>query len=173
MIFAEEINAYQCYIDALNEKNTDPYENSPFRVYKEMSSRKKGKHFELIVEEYLRKQGYKVSKALNSDHDRIINDRIKLEIKGSLLWGDGTHFRWQQIRTNQDYDIICFVAVYPEVIQFYAATKYKVKSIVEVQDENGYWIHNQHGGKTVNSGTFFLDGMPKDFSWFSSLEEVL
>jgi hypothetical protein len=89
------------------------------------------------------------------------------------LWGDGTHFRWQQIRTNQDYDIICFVAVYPEVIQFYAATKYEVKSIVEVQDENGYWIYNQHGGKTVNSGTFFLDGMPKDFSWFSSLEEVL
>ena len=173
MIFAEEINAYQCYIDALNEKNTDPYKNSPFRVYKEMSSKKKGKYFELIVQEYLRKQGYKVGKACNSDHDRIINDHIKLEIKGSLLWGDGTHFRWQQIRTNQDYDIICFVAVYPEVIQFYAATKYEVKSIVEVQDENGYWIYNQHGGKTVNSGTFFLDGMPKDFSWFSSLEEVL
>jgi hypothetical protein len=173
MIFAEEINAYQCYIDALNEKNTDPYKNSPFRVYKEMSSKKKGKYFELIVQEYLQKQGYKVGKALNSDHDRIINDLIKLEIKGSFLWGDGTHFRWQQIRTNQDYDIICFVAVYPEVIQFYAATKYEVKSIVEVQDENGYWIYNQHGGKTVNSGTFFLDGMPKDFSWFSSLEEVL
>jgi hypothetical protein len=127
----------------------------------------------LIVQEYLQKQGYKVDKALNSDHVRIINDLIKLEIKGSLLWGDGTHFRWQQIRTNQDYDIICFVAVYPNAIRLYAATKDVVKSMVEVQDKNGRWIHNQHGGKKVNSGTFFIDGMPKDFSWFSSLEEVL
>lgn len=173
MIFAEEINAYQCHIDALTEQNNDPYKNSPFRIYKQMSSKKKGKYFELIVQEYLKKQGYKVDKALNSDHDRVINDTIKLEIKGSLLWGEGTHFRWQQIRPSQDYDIICFVAVYPESIRFYAATKYEVKSIVEVQDGNGHWIYNQHGGKTMNSGTFFLDGMPEDFSWFSSLEKVL
>jgi hypothetical protein len=173
MIFAEEINSYQCHIDALIEQNNDPYKNSPFRIYKQMSSKRKGKYFEKIVHEYLQKQGYKVDKAVNSDHDRVINDLIKLEIKGSLLWGDGTHFRWQQIRPSQDYDIICFVAVYPEAIRFYAATKYEVKSIVEVQDENGHWIYNQHGGKTMNSGTFFLDGMPKDFSWFSSLEEVL
>jgi hypothetical protein len=173
MIFAEEINSYQCHIDALIEQNNDPYKNSPFRIYKQMSSKRKGKYFEKIVQEYLKKQGYKVDNAVNSDHDRVINDLIKLEIKGSLLWGDGTHFRWQQIRPSQDYDIICFVAVYPEAIRFYAATKYEVKSIVEVQDENGHWIHNQHGGKTMNSGTFFLDGMPEDFSWFSSLEEVL
>lgn len=173
MIFAEEINSYQCHIDALIEQNNDPYKNSPFRIYKQMSSKRKGKYFEKIVQEYLKKQGYKVDNAVNSDHDRVINDLIKLEIKGSLLWGDGTHFRWQQIRPSQDYDIICFVAVYPEAIRFYAATKYEVKSIVEVQDENGHWIYNQHGGKTMNSGTFFLDGMPEDFSWFSSLEEVL
>jgi hypothetical protein len=173
MIFAEEINSYQCHIDALIEQNNDPYKNSPFRIYKQMSSRRKGKCFEQIVQEYLQKQGYKVGKAVNSDHDRVINDLIKLEIKGSLLWGDGTHFRWQQIRPNQDYDMICFVAVYPEAIRLYASTKDVVKSIVEVQDHNGHWIHNQHGGKTMNSGTFFLDGMPEDFSWFSSLEEVL
>lgn len=173
MIFAEEINSYQCHIDALIEQNNDPYKNSPFRIYKQMSSKRKGKYFEKIVHEYLQKQGYNVDKAVNSDHDRVINDLIKLEIKGSLLWGDGTHFRWQQIRPSQDYDIICFVAVYPEAIRFYAATKYEVKSIVEAQDENGHWIYNQHGGKTMNSGTFFLDGMPEDFSWFSSLEEVL
>lgn len=173
MILAEEINAYQCHVDALNEKNSDPYKDSPFRVYKEMSSKKKGKYFELIVQEYLKKQGYKVGKAVNSDHDRVINDLIKLEIKGSLLWGEGTHFRWQQIRTNQDYDLICFVAIYPEAVRLYAATKDVVKSIVEVQDHNGYWIHNQHGGKKVNSGTFVLDGMPEHFDWFSSLEELL
>jgi restriction endonuclease Mrr len=173
MIFAEEINSYQCHIDALIEQNNDPYKSSPFRIYKQMSSKRKGKYFEKIVQEYLQKQGYKVGKAVNSDHDRVINDLIKLEIKGSLLWGDGTHFRWQQIRPNQDYDMICFVAVYPEAIRLYAATKDVVKSIVEVQDHNGHWIHNQHGGKTMNSGTFFIDGMPEDYSWFSSLEEVL
>jgi hypothetical protein len=173
MILAEEIESFQCHSDALGEKDIDPYKKSPFRVYKEMSSKKKGKYFELIVQEYLQKQGYKVGKAVNSDHDRVINHFIKLEIKGSLLWGEGTHFRWQQIRTNQDYDVICFVAIYPEVIRLYGATKDVVKSRVEVQDHNGCWIHNQHGGKKVNSGTFVLDGMPEDFNWFSSLEELL
>lgn len=172
MLFAEEIVNYQCHEDALNEKNNDPYLNSPFRVYKEMSSKKKGKYFELIVEQYLKKQGYNVTKSQNSDHDRVVNGK-KLEIKGSMLWGEGTHFRWQQIRTSQDYDVMCFVAIYPDRIELYGATKDVVKYNLEVQDDRGNWIYNQHGGKRTNSGTFVIDGMPEDFSWFQYLEELL
>jgi len=172
MLFAEEIVNYQCHEDALNEKNNDPYLNSPFRVYKEMSSKKKGKYFELIVEQYLKKQGYNVTKSQNSDHDRVVNGK-KLEIKGSMLWGEGTHFRWQQIRTSQDYDVMCFVAIYPDRIELYGATKDVVKCNLEVQDDRGNWIYNQHGGKRTNSGTFVIDGMPEDFGWFQYLEELL
>jgi hypothetical protein len=173
MIFAEEIVNYESHKNALKDRDNHPYINSKFLVYKEMSSKKKGKYFEIIVEEYLEKNGYKVSKAKNTDHDRIINNLIKLEIKSSLLWGTGTHFRWQQIRTSQDYDLMCFLAVYPDRIQFYGATKDVIKSNLEVQDENGKWTYNQHGGKRINSGTFVIDGMPEDFSWFQPLEELL
>ena len=90
-----------------------------------------------------------------------------------MLWGEGTHFRWQQIRTNQDYDIMCFVAIYPDRIELHGATKEVVKSQVEVQNEKGEWIYNQHGGKRTNSGTFVIDGMPNDFKWFQMLEDIL
>ena len=73
-----------------------------------------------------------------------------------LFCGDGTHFRWQQIRPDQDYDDVVFIAVYPDRVEFYEAEKATVREAVEIQDENGYWIHNQHGGKRVKSGTYFL-----------------
>jgi len=173
VIFAEEISNYVTHVEALKEKDDNPYRNSPFRVYKEMSSKKKGKFFELLVEEYLKRQGHVVARADNSNYDRLVNGKIRLEIKGSMLWGDGTHFRWQQIRTNQEYDVVCFVAIYPDRIQFYGATKEQVCYNVEVQDEGGNWVFNQHGGKKVNSGTFVIDGFPEDFSWFSSLEDLI
>ena len=79
------------------------------------------------------------------------------------MWGTGTHFRWQQIRPGQDYDDMVFVCVFPDRVEFYEADKQTVTAAVEVQDEKGNWIYNQHGGKTVNSGTFCLDGFPKRF----------
>jgi hypothetical protein len=145
----------------------DPYADSKFRILKEMSSKRKGAVFEKIFEEKMIENGHTLLKNLNSDHDRrfeINGEEVKFEIKGSMLWGeDGDSFRWQQIRTSQDYDIMLFMAIYPEEIKFFYATKDEVKEVVEVQDENGDWIYNQHGGKKVNSGTFFLHGMPEDF----------
>lgn len=173
MIFAEEILDFSTHQKALTEKSKDIYADSPFRVYKEMSSKKKGKFFELLVEEYLKKQGHKVERSLNSDYDRLVNGNKKVEIKGSMLWGEGTHFRWQQLRTKQDYDVVCFVAVYPDRVQFYGVTKKDLRYNVEVQDSQGNWTFNQHGGKTINSGTFVIDGFPEDFSWFAALEDVI
>lgn len=144
-----------------------PYENSAFRILKEMSSKRKGAVFEKIFEEFMLDKGHTLLKNLNSDHDRRFEksgQETKYEIKGSMLWGeDGDSFRWQQIRPEQDYDVMIFMAIYPEQIKFYRATKEEVKKMVEVQDEDGNWIYNQHGGKKVNSGTFFLHGMPEDF----------
>lgn len=174
IIPAVEASQLECHKSALTEKTTCPYANSPFRVYKEMSSKKKGAYFERIVAEYLVKQGHKVTKAVKtSDYDRLIDGRIKLEIKGSMLWGAGTNFRWQQIRTNQDYDVVCFLAMYPDRIELYGATKQLVMRKLHVQDEAGNWIFNQHGGMKVNSGTFFMDGMPEDYPWLKPLKRLL
>ena len=113
-------------------------------------------------------KGSVVEKPRNSDHDRITDGRKK-EIKGSFLWGDGTHFRWQQIRPDQDYNDVVFIAVYPDRLEIYEADKETVRSAVEVQDKNGNWVYNQHGGKRVNSGAFFLDGFPSDFVWMKQV----
>ena len=50
-----------------------------------MSSKKKGKFFERMYQEYMEGKGNKVEKPENSDHDRKVNN-VKKEIKGSFLW---------------------------------------------------------------------------------------
>jgi|APSaa5957512535_1039671.scaffolds.fasta_scaffold63857_4 hypothetical protein len=167
MILTEDINKYDCYSSVMSAVETDIYKDSPFKIYKDLSSKKKGAEFEKLTQEYAEKGGLWVNPPLSSEHDRIIQSLDKTEIKGSLLWGTGTQFRWQQIRPNQDYDNMVFLAVYPDRIDFYWASKDVVSEAVEVQDERGYWPHNQHGGMKVNSGTFFVDGMPEDFPWMN------
>ena len=144
--------------------DNDIYIGSVFLPLKNLSSKKKGAMFEKLYHEYKLAQGCVVTKPTNSNHDRIVDGK-KVEIKGSFLWGDGTHFRWQQIRTNQDYDVVVFIAVYPDRIEFYQADKQTVKDNLEVQDSEGNWIYNQHGGKTVNSGCFCVDGFSSDYDW--------
>ena len=170
MILAEWIHNYKCHDDAVNNKDIDPYNGSPFQIYKEMSSKRKGKFFEMIVAEYCENLGCIVDRAINSDHDRVISNK-KTEIKGSMLWeGHEELFRWQQIRPDQDYDIMVFLAMYPDRIDLFASTKKEVCDFVQKQDEDGNFVHNQHGGKTVNSGTFFLQGKPSDFPFMLPLE---
>lgn len=174
LITGKEIAAFKCHRAALSDKTDCPYQSSAFQVYKDLSSKKKGKYFELIVHEKLQEMGFVVSALETTDHDRIVNGKVKLEIKGSLLWGTGTHFKWQQIRPAQDYDAICFLAVYPKGIELYGATKQAVKSALVFQDQRGYWPHNQHGGQKKNSGTFTFDAKPNDFpSWMHPLENIL
>tara|TARA_Y100000593_G_scaffold91486_1_gene180364 strand:+ start:2521 stop:3036 length:516 start_codon:yes stop_codon:yes gene_type:complete len=170
MILTEDIGDFSSYNEIMSDAKTDIYKNSPFKIYKDLSSKKKGAEFEKISQEYAERGGLWVLPPLSSEHDRIIENFGKTEIKGSLLWGDGTNFRWQQIRPAQDYDTMVFLAVYPDRIDLYSASKETVRDAVEVQDERGYWPHNQHGGMKVNSGTFFLDGMPEDFPWMKKWE---
>ena len=75
MLTATEIQSYSCHKEALEDATKCPYINSPFKVYKNMSSKKKGKFFEKIVQEYLESLGYTVNKPENSAHDR----RVRLD----------------------------------------------------------------------------------------------
>ena len=156
----------------INEiNNKDPYSGSSLRSFKNLSSKRKGKFFEALCQEYYESLERKVTKPENSQHDRII-DGLKKEIKGSFLWGEGTHFRWQQIRVDDDYDQVIFMAAYPDRIELYEADKQTIKDMLSVQDADGNWPYNQHGGKTKNSGTFFIDGFPQDFDWMRKVGQI-
>lgn len=165
-ITANQFSSMKVAQQIATEIESDPYRGTAFYALKSSSSKKKGAYFEKIYQEYMESKGCVVQKPKNSDHDRIVDNRKK-EIKGSFLWEGGSHFRWQQIRPAQDYDDVVFVAIYPDRIEFYEAEKEVVRAAVEVQNDKGEWIHNQHGGKKKNSGTFFLDGFPSNFAWMT------
>ena len=169
LITAEQFQNTETNKAIIERKNKNPYKGTPLESFHSLSSKAKGSFFEKLVEEMAKSEGWKVSRGGSSDYDRMIGGQ-RIEIKGSFLWGEGTHFRWQQLRTAQDYDKVIFVAAYPDRIEFFEADKATVKENVEIQDSRGHWIYNQHGGKKVNSGTFFIDGFPEDFHWMKKVQ---
>jgi hypothetical protein len=176
MITAEQISSFSAYQRAQQEKLNDVYADSPFRIIRDLSSSKKGKFFERLVEEYLLSLGHTVEKPKSKDYDKLLKargKRFRVEVKGSTLWEGGTHFQWSQIRPAQEYDVICFVAMYPDRIEFFGSTKEEACAYLTQQDKNGFWKFNQHGGRTVNSGTFKLTGFPEQYSWMRPIEEFL
>jgi hypothetical protein len=149
------------------ELANDRYKDSAFLPLKNLTSRKKGSQIEYLYQEYMKSKGKKNPSKHKTDCDRIVDGRKK-EIKGSFLWNNENgklQFRWQQIRPGQDYDDVVFLAFFPDRLEIYEANKETVRSVVEVQDEKGNWPHNQHGGKRVNSGTFYLHGTLSKFPW--------
>jgi hypothetical protein len=147
----------------------DPYIGTVFENARFLTSRAKGAFFEKLTKEYFKKvYGVSISKPKSSEHDGIFNN-TKVEIKGSTLWlnakGEKIGFRWQQIR-DQDYSIMIFLAMYPDCVKFYYATK---KDLINNLDP---YKNNQHGGKNINSGTMFIDGYPEDFYWMKEVKDV-
>ncbi len=169
LITAEQFQNTETNKAIIERKKKNPYKGTPLESFHSLSSKAKGSFFEKLVEEMAKSEGWKVSRGGSSDYDRMIGGQ-RIEIKGSFLWGEGTHFRWQQLRTAQDYDKVIFVAAYPDRIEFFEADKATVKENVEVQDSRGRWTYNQHGGKKVNSGTFCIDGFPEDFPWMKKVQ---
>ena len=154
-----------------------PYIDSPFKLYKDMSSKRTGTVLEKIFEELMVSKGYEKRPNYSTDHDRVFvmnGEEVKFEVKGSTLWGEYGEggMRWQQIRPSQDYDIMVFISVFPSSMNFYYTTKSIISDFVEVQDVDGYWPYNQHGGKKVNSGTFYIHGLPEDFPFMIPLEKM-
>ena len=176
MITSEQIFDFESYNQVLESAKNDIYADSPFKVVRNLSSSKKGSFFERLTKEYLKSKGFTVSKREDSGHDCVVKgavDKYLVEVKGSSLWEGGSQFRWGQIRPSQNYSVVCFVAMWPDRLEFLASPKDAVSEYVLEQDEEGNWLHNMHGGKTVNSGTFLIQGFPEQFSWMRPLEEVI
>lgn len=173
---AKSISDSFTFLDYQQELDVNPYADSPIKLFQDMSSKKKGAAFEKLVSEILTDKGHSVSKPKGStDYDRLVNHK-KVEIKGSLGWvtdGKISHYRFQQIRESQDYDIVAFVFLTPDEVIIKGCTKEVAMEKLSYQDENGFFPHNQHGGKRVNSGTFCIDCQPDELDWMIDIEECL
>ena len=174
IITSSTISECFTYLEYSQDCDVDPYNGSPIKLFKDMSSKKKGSAFEKLITEILIDKGITVTKPNSTDFDRLVDNK-KIEIKGSLGWvTDGviTHYRFQQIRESQDYDYVLFAFFTPDGLIMKIASKSVVMEKLSYQDENGYYPHNQHGGKRVNSGTFCVDCLPEQLDWMEDINTV-
>jgi len=149
----------------------EAWKNSPFKEFYDLVGKTKGAIGELLYEEYVTKKGCHVKRSLSPEFDRVVDGRKK-EIKLSFQWkGKAGSFRWQQIRPIHQWDDIVFIAIYPNRIEFYEADKETILEHVIIENDKGEWVNNQHGGRKVNSGTFWITGTPQDFPWMKPITE--
>lgn len=114
----------------------DPWEASPFMwIAKTRSSRRRDAIGEALVAAWATHAGLPVQPALNSGHDRRI-DNLKVEVKLSTLWESGV-FKFQQFR-DQDYDVGILLGLEPQRAHLWVVPK---------EDLWSDHIPFQHGGK--------------------------
>ena len=171
MITANTFSQMDAFHQISNEKQKSFYSNSIFLPLKELSSRKKGMYFEHIFKEWAKGCGLLVEKPQSSNHDCILEGK-KVEIKGSFLWEDINTFKWQQIRTRQDYDILILMSIYPDRIEIHGCSKKESIENLEIKDQNGNWIYQQHGGKNKsvdNPVLWFSTDNPNKVGWIKRI----
>ena len=117
----------------------DPaWDNSRFRWIRMIpSSRSRGAAAERLAEAWLVGLGFSVTRAGNSDADRIVNGH-PVEIKFSTPWS-GSEYAFQQLR-DQDYEYALLLGVSPD-----AAHAWFVPKAALTQHVIG--VTGQHGGR--------------------------
>jgi hypothetical protein len=128
-----------------------PWRGSPFAWIRSRPSRQKGTIGEKLVAGWLAARGFNVSRATNSDADRVIEGK-SVEIKLSMLWKTGS-YKFQQLR-DQDYDVVVCLGISPFDAHCW---------VIEKQDILRYWkesgdITSQHAS---GSDTAWITVDPK------------
>ena len=109
------------------------------------------------------KTGHTVGKPTSSDHDRII-DGVKTEIKGSSRWGGGNgklDYRWQQIRLDEDYEQVIWLAIDHDEIRLWSTAKTDLQALdgsSGIALPAGCSFTQQHDPNGVKSGVMWLAG---------------
>lgn len=133
----------------------DPWADSPFEWILRVPSRTKGAVGEALVAGWAAAKGFDVTKAPNSDADRVINGQ-RIEIKLSTLWKNGG-FKFQQIR-NQRYDYCLCIGISP-----FDAHAWLLPKSVLLEHVIGHM--GQHTGAT-GADTSWLSVRPdKPYDW--------
>ena len=157
------------FLKKKNSKHISPYSGTVFEPICQLAPRSKGAFFESILVDFLRSKGATIKKSGCFDYTILVNGQ-RIVVKSSMLWEDGT-FKWQQIKLDREFDAVMFLAVYPERIDVYHASRDTCKTHLDIKTDKG-WIHNQHGGRKVRSGTFVLNGNPENIPWLKLMDVV-
>lgn len=144
----------------------DDWAASPFGWIKRQPSRTVGKIGEQLVSGWCAARGFDVTRAPNSDSDRVIGGLLT-EIKFSTLWKGG-FFKFQQLR-DQRYDIAVCLGLSP----FDAHCWIVPKAVLFDQPEG---VQPQHGGQS-GTDTMWLQVNPRQspmwlHEWGGSLAEA-
>ena len=155
----ESLPIYECW----ESSKQSIWEDSKFQSFRNIPSPKsKGSQGEKLVQQLMQSLGHKVTKPLNSDHDRVIGG-YKTEIKVSTTWNEVlNNWTWQQIR-DQDYDRIIFVGINPDEIFVWWATKEDLYQNIIGNDSK-----RQHAGKDGGQELYWIQGSAKQ-TWFRDL----
>lgn len=129
------------------------WRGSPFAWIRTRPSRQKGAIGEKLVAGWLAARGFNVTRAKNSDADRVIENKA-VEIKFSTLWENGS-YTFQQLR-DQQYDLAICLGISPFDAHCW---------VIEKRDILRYWretgdLSSQHGGAS-GSDTAWLTVNPK------------
>lgn len=129
------------------------WQGSPFAWIRSRQSRQKGAIGERLVAGWLAARGFNVTRAKDSDADRVI-EKKRVEIKFSTLWENGS-YKFQQLR-DQRYDLAICLGVSP----FDAHCWVLQKSVILREWRKTGNLKSQHGGVS-GSDTAWLTVDPK------------
>lgn len=120
-------------------KGDAAWSGSPFAWIKTRPSRQVGAIGEKLVAGWLASRDFNVSRAPDSQADRIV-EGMRVEIKFSTLWKNGS-YKFQQLR-DQNYEFAVCLGVSPFDAHCWAIPK----SVIVDQWHNRGGLSSQHGG---------------------------
>ena len=153
------------------------WKDSLFENLKNLSSRAKGAKGEHLVAEAMSALGHHSPfkkdgkpykpKGSGTDFDLFIN-RLKIEVKLSTAWDETpSKFKWQQLRSMQDYDRVVFVGVNPNQFDMWWCTKKDLEKHIFNKSE-----YRQHAGKDGDQDLYWIstEGSTNIPSWFRPIQ---
>lgn len=159
----EDYAGYKSALQKYKVKQNNPYNKTKLKSIYRLSSSSKSAFAKNMLREYLNAKGIHVG--WNSGRRKYIyitlpNDKkYSGVVKSSFLWEDGVgeQMRWEQIRTDDEYDIIIFVAIYTTGIKFRYATLADFKGSHHKLTQHAEGMYMLHG----NLRDFERDGLLK------------
>jgi hypothetical protein len=160
------------------------WKDSKYECIRNMSSRSKGAFGEKMASDVLSNFGQVETRAqykkrtgfsFSSDVDRLLSsfddeNLLGVEIKLSTTWGDSFNkFKWQQLRSNQNYDVVVFIGLNPNDVKMWWCSKEDLQNHIFNKNE-----FRQHEGSNGDNETYWLgsnsvDDIPE---WFRPIEEL-
>lgn len=159
-----EVNVLAGLATALQAEYTEEglaWHGSPFAWIKTRPSRQIGTIGERLIAGYFATKGFNVSRAPNSDADRLI-EGLLVEVKFSTIWKGG-FYKFQQLR-DQNYQVAICLGVSPFDAHCWVIPKSTILERWRLRDG----IESQHGG-VAGSDTAWLTVFPSRIpSWLNS-----